>query len=471
MPSRSAAYRRWNCTCRSPSSAWRPASGAKLSISGGALHTCATDSRVRASRAKRVGQQLGPRRAARAAADERDAVDRGAAVEQRLLAIEERERHALEHRLRQVAAAVVVRQPEERAGRVRVVVRRALARQVGQEQRHAGAGRQRLRLGDELRLAVGMGRAAQPAQRAAGREHHRHLVPGGREGVAERMHRPRRVRRERRVGDEVDARGAERQEGRARLDHADAGRTRRVVAGAAGHDHAGRQAELLCDRGQHAAAGLAAFHQPRHLRAAEVRGGEHGVGPVAALHVEPERAGRIGHVRGGLAGQQQAQVVLGQQHPGDLPEDRRLVRLDPQQLRRREAGHRDVAGDLAAARLAALEFGALGMAAAVVPEDRRTQHAVLRIEQRRAVHVARQAEAADRAERARVGRAQRSDCGDGGGPPVARVLLRPERLRPRDRHRPVRLADDAPGVVDQHRLHLGRAEVDAQVHAGRRSVS
>ena len=52
------------------------------------------------------------------------------------------------------------------------------------------------------------------------------------------MHRASRVGRERFVGDEVDARGAERKEGRAGRRHADAGGTGRVVAGAACHHHA-----------------------------------------------------------------------------------------------------------------------------------------------------------------------------------------------------------------------------------------
>ena len=50
----------------------------------------------------------------------------------------------------------------------------------------------------------------------------------------------RRVGREARVGDEQHARGAERDEGRARPDHADAAGRGGVVAAAAGHDDRGR---------------------------------------------------------------------------------------------------------------------------------------------------------------------------------------------------------------------------------------
>ena len=52
---------------------------------------------------------------------------------------------------------------------------------------------------------------------------------------------------------------------------------------------------------------------------------------------------------------QQAHVVLGQQHAARVLEHRGLVLAHPHQLGRGEAGHGDVAGDLASARLGLLE--------------------------------------------------------------------------------------------------------------------
>ena len=65
-------------------------------------------------------------------------LDARARREQRLLAVGEREGDAFEHGARQIGARRRVRQAEEHAGRVGIVVRRALAGEVGQEERRAG---------------------------------------------------------------------------------------------------------------------------------------------------------------------------------------------------------------------------------------------------------------------------------------------------------------------------------------------
>ena len=93
-------------------------------------------------------------------------------------------------------------------------------------------------------------------------------------------------------------------------------------------------------------------------------------------------------------GQPEAQIVLRQQDLGDLVEDRRLVVPHPDELRRGEAGKDDVAGRRAEDRIG-VELGRFGEAARVVPQDAGPQHPVGRVEQRRAVHVARQADAPD----------------------------------------------------------------------------
>ena len=63
-----------------------------------------------------------------------------------------------------------------------------------------------------------------------------------------------------------------------------------------------------------------------------------------------------------------------------------LVPAHPEQLRRREAGQRAVPRSARSAARAdsLLDLGALRGGALIVPEDRRAQHAVLRVEQRRA---------------------------------------------------------------------------------------
>ncbi len=96
--------------------------------------------------------------------------------------------------------------------------------------------------------------------------------------------------------------------------------------------------------------------------------------PRPPSDVEPQRAGGVRHVGRPLAGQAQAHVVLGQQHGAGATEDLGLVLGDPQQLRGGEAGHREIAGDLACGGDACFERGTLRRAAAVVPEDGRPQH-------------------------------------------------------------------------------------------------
>ncbi len=67
--------------------------------------------------------------------------------------------------------------------------------------------------------------------------------------------------------------------------------------------------------------------------------------PVAGGQVEQERPGAVGLVQGVVAGQPEAEVVLGQEDVGDPPPDVGLVVADPDQLRGREPGQRVVAGD------------------------------------------------------------------------------------------------------------------------------
>jgi hypothetical protein len=210
-------------------------------------------------------------------------------------------------------------------------------------------------------------------------------------------------------------------------------------------------------------AGRAALDEPGHLRQPEPAGLQQLHRPQARAHVQPQRAGRIGHLRHALAGQLQAQPILGQQHLVDAGKQRRLVPLQPQQLRGREPGHRQVAGDGGQPGDAFREQRALRGAAAIVPQDGRPQHGALRIQHDGPVHLPGEAESPDRGHRRRPG---------GGREPVQRVgqclppvggrLLRPQRLRPQHRQRGGLLRQHPVVIPQQQHLDLGGAQIDSQ---------
>ena len=104
---------------------------------------------------------------------------------------------------------------------------------------------------------------------------------------------------------------------------------------------------------------------------------QHLVAPPPPRDVEEQRPGSVGGVDRALPGEPEADVVLRQQDVRDPRVDVRLVPAQPEQLRRREAGERAVAGQLDQALQAdaLLDLRALGAGALVVPEDRRPQHA------------------------------------------------------------------------------------------------
>ena len=156
-----------------------------------------------------------------------------------------------------------------------------------------------------------------------------------------------------------------------------------------------------------------------------------------------------------LAGQAEADVVLRQQDVADPRVRLRLVRAQPEQLRRREAGERAVARQLDQPLEpdAPLDLGALGRRALVVPEDRRPQHAVVLVEHDEPVHLPGEPDRARPAARASRRCAAR--------PPVLGILLRPARLRRRER---IRLGRGREHLARRRRdrdpLDAGRADVE-----------
>ena len=114
-----------------------------------------------------------------------------------------------------------------------------------------------------------------------------------------------------------------------------------------------------------------------------------------------------------------------------------------------------------------LELDALREGAPVVPENRGTQHPILRIEKSRAMHLAREADSGEAGES--VGRvaADRRDGRLDAFDPVFGVLLAPERVRPRNRQAGRGLRDGALIGVDQQRLDRRSAQVETQKRLAR----
>ena len=296
---------------------------------------------------------------------------------------------------------MVERKSRERAPGIGVGVRRALAREVRREE-NAVCARRRLRsVGQQLLVACAED-VAQPAERAGGREHHAHRVPGVRDGVAERMHSRLRVGGECGQGREHDTGRAEHDRQAPGPVDPDAERSGRLVAGAADRRALVRVREP----------GERQLEQLQHLGA-----------PTPPRDVEEQRPGGVGRVDRALPGEPEADVVLGEQDVRDPRIDVGLVPAQPEQLRRSEPGERAVAGQLdqAAQPDALLDLGALRGGALVVPENRRPQHRVVVAERDEAVHLARVAE---RIALAPAELGQRRTCSPATSPPG---LARPTR--------------------------------------------
>ena len=309
--------------------------------------------------------------------------------------------------------------------------------EVRREQQALDAGLPSFRLVVEGAV-LGAEGLSQPRERARGAQHHAHRVPRPGDGVAEDVQPRLRIALVRRQHREDDAGRPEHDRQRARRGDADAERARRLVAR---RPDLGR---LVCGR------------QPVE-RNVERRA--HLVRPAPVRDVEEQRPRCVGGVDRPLAGEAEADVVLRQQ---DVPDPRvqlGLVPLQPQQLRRGEAGKRAVPGQLdePLEADAALDLRALGAGALVVPEDRRPQHLVALAEHDEAVHLARES---DRAFRQLGEHALRRL------PPVFRILLRPAWLRRRERIVLLRRREHGAVLVDRDALDAGGADVEAEEDVG-----
>ena len=119
----------------------RPDAGRNAAENRGAERGALVDRDALERQLEHRGDDLQPQLAARAAA--RHAPERRAATElvDQIERVAKAERYALEHRAHERAAVVAQLEPDERPARVRVGVRRTLAREVGQENQALGPGR------------------------------------------------------------------------------------------------------------------------------------------------------------------------------------------------------------------------------------------------------------------------------------------------------------------------------------------
>ena len=351
---------------------------------------------------------------------------------------------------------------------MRVVVRRALAGEVGQEQEAGGAGEGGLGLGQQA------GRCR--ARRAARRRRRGTLAPFSiaaiwyqrpgsavAEGVDQAL-RGRAVgsRRRRRTAPRCRARRSRRPRRRRRCRSPPAGAS---PAPPATITPAGRP-KRRARSGRTAPAGAVPSTRRGSMRRSRPLGASD---RVATSRAAPRRASSVpaasDDVGGALAGELQADKSLGRRSEAARAQRPGSWRGQPEQLRRREAGHRRARRAMRASSGTprAWSSAALGLGAAVVPQDGRPQRPVGRVEQHRAVHLAREADRghaghlARCARRASRSRALATACHQSSG---SCSEASGAGWRGRERH--ARLAEDGLGLVDEDDLDRRGAEVDAE---------
>jgi hypothetical protein len=159
--------------------------------------------------------------------------------------------------------------------------------------------------------------------------------------------------------------------------------------------------------------------------------GEDFARPRAVGYVEHQCSGSVGDVNGGFAGQPQTDVILRQHDFAHALPVLRLVLADPEKLCESEICQRRIAGQLDDAVKAdgALELLGLRFGALVTPNQSGTNDLVILVKQDGAMHLAGKADGGDglSGEARGLKRFANRDCR--GAPPIARVLLRPARLR------------------------------------------
>ena len=138
----------------------------------------------------------------------------------------------------------------------------------------------------------------------------------------------------------------------------------------------------------------------------------------------------------------------------------------PHQLGGGEAGHRLDAGDRGEAAASLAEFARLGEGAAVVMEDRRPQRPIVGAEQHRAVHLAGEADGADRGVGLGRGVPEVAERLEHRVHPDVGVLFRPQRMRIVGAIGARRRSDHPSPRFHQHGLEAGRPAIHAECDHG-----
>ena len=160
--------------------------------------------------------------------------------------------------------------------------------------------------------------------------------------------------------------------------------------------------------------------------------------------------------------QDQTEIGFREQNYSCRRKNLSLVRCDPKQLRRGESGHGLVAGRRAQGGPAFFQDTTLGSRPPIIPENAGPQGSQCRIEQRCAVHLARQADALDISHRM-IG-LQGVKYRKGRIDPVCRLLLGMAGTRRSRRQRLARACDHALSIIDENGLDRRGAEIDAEIH-------
>ena len=195
------------------------------------------------------------------------------------------------------------------------------------------------------------------------------------------MHHAARIGPERIVRHEHDARCANRHQCRIIGDRTDAAGRRGIVATTTRHGRPLRHAPGLGDGGRQLPGRIGALIEFRHLVDRHVRCIEQQFRPRASGDVQPVGAGRIRHVGGIVAGHAVADVVLRQQHLGDLRKHFRLVLFYPHELGCGITRQRHIAGQRHGTGLLRHDLLAFAERARIIPQDAGTQHLAGGIEQ------------------------------------------------------------------------------------------
>src|SRR6266571_5460796 len=323
-----------------------------------------------------VGLDLPPQRRASATTAEADVFYGHVHFLEDREGVAQAEGHAFEDGANDMRACVRGGEADEGGASICIEMRSALAHQIGCPQEAVGTGGNSGGFFGEA--VVGFSRAArihcecvaEPAQREPRGLRYAHDVPASGNRVAESVHATLGIERGTIRGGKDDAGGADGGADGSGCDDAHAGGASGLVACASHNRSADFQTSFRSASGRKFSADLGRFEQARQESLVKFRSLQHSARPAAMGYVEEESTGSVGHVRGALAGEAQADVVLREQHAADALPVFGFVFADPKKLCKREIGKGRIAGELNQSFLADFrsEIKALLLGADVAPD-------------------------------------------------------------------------------------------------------